>query len=315
MKEVKWINYSRGYAIILMVLCHAISGVENLNIEFDIFWSTVAKIALLFHMQLFFVISGYLYARKKNYSLQVIKNKAIDLLIPYFIFNFIYTIIGIATNNPDYNFNTFLLSIICPVKHFCFIYVLFFIYVISIIMDKIINNNLIQISIFLIIYMLFDNYMKGFAFPISKIIYYGIFFLLGKYVFENNIIDSLKKYRYIIYFIFCFLALTILLKLSSDKSIYILCALSGTYTFCYIASKFKLKSIEYIGKNTIYIYLIHSLFLKFSRNLIILFTNNITLIILTTTLIGVLFPTIISIFAKKIVFLNIFFFPRKIKEN
>ena len=78
-KQIEWINILRGFAIILIVLGHAIGYSKKLNI-LTIYLSS-------FYVPLFFFISGYLHNEDKKEELIVfIKRKAKRILIPYFVF-------------------------------------------------------------------------------------------------------------------------------------------------------------------------------------------------------------------------------------
>ena len=76
------IDLYRGLLIILVVLGHS---AEN----------TVHDIIFLFHMPLFFVISGYLMNRKKLLDVGYLYNKYLVLIVPYITYLFLdFTLIG-----------------------------------------------------------------------------------------------------------------------------------------------------------------------------------------------------------------------------
>lgn len=78
-KQIEWINILRGFAIILIVLGHAIGYSKKLNI-LTIYLSS-------FYVPLFFFISGYLHNEDKQENLKFFcKRKAKKILIPYFVF-------------------------------------------------------------------------------------------------------------------------------------------------------------------------------------------------------------------------------------
>lgn len=56
-----WLTIAKGYGIILVVLGHAISGAWAY--ENNLIWSNIYSLIALFHMPLFFIISGYLYQK------------------------------------------------------------------------------------------------------------------------------------------------------------------------------------------------------------------------------------------------------------
>ncbi|ACC84819.1 acyltransferase family protein [Nostoc punctiforme] len=77
-QRIEWIDCWKGLAIITVVVGHIVNPVSKY-----IFW---------FHMPLFFFISGYLYSKKTDYS-AFFKKKLLHLLVPYFSFLFLFTLL------------------------------------------------------------------------------------------------------------------------------------------------------------------------------------------------------------------------------
>lgn len=78
-KRIEWVDIAKGIGIICVVIGHT-----------EISDTLFGRIIYLFHMPLFFYISGYLYKKQENMKAHL-KNKSIQLLIPYFVFLFIFT--------------------------------------------------------------------------------------------------------------------------------------------------------------------------------------------------------------------------------
>lgn len=75
MERIAWIDIAKGIGIILVVFGHV-----NFVSEIDY---NIIRIIYMFHMPLFFFLSGYLY--KKNTDMKgLVKNKFQKLMIPYF---------------------------------------------------------------------------------------------------------------------------------------------------------------------------------------------------------------------------------------
>ncbi|MFV0418424.1 MAG: acyltransferase family protein [Dysgonomonas sp.] len=75
MERIVWIDIAKGIGIILVVLGHV-------NYVSDIDYN-ILRLVYMFHMPLFFFLSGYLY--KKNTDIKgLVKNKFQQLMIPYF---------------------------------------------------------------------------------------------------------------------------------------------------------------------------------------------------------------------------------------
>ena len=84
--RLEWIDVIKGFAIICMLISHAIPGYDN----------AVKNWITAFNMPLFFVVSGYLKAfRKREYGYHEIglylKKQFISLGVPYLLFCLLYT--------------------------------------------------------------------------------------------------------------------------------------------------------------------------------------------------------------------------------
>ena len=66
------IDILKGIGIFSVIAGHVVPGFAS-------------EMMFLFHMPLFFMVSGYLFKADSNHS-QFLKNKAISLLIPYFVY-------------------------------------------------------------------------------------------------------------------------------------------------------------------------------------------------------------------------------------
>lgn len=83
MERSKWIDVYKGIGIILVVAGHIFDGL-------------IRDLIFLFHMPLFFFISGYLY-KPKNYFNYFTK-KSLSLLIPYFSFLIVFSVLYFFIN-------------------------------------------------------------------------------------------------------------------------------------------------------------------------------------------------------------------------
>lgn len=72
--RVEWIDIVRGIAIILIITGHSIIGYDK---------TFFAAMIYAVHVPVFFVLSGYLFKKRKN-IIQYIKHLSLTLLLPYF---------------------------------------------------------------------------------------------------------------------------------------------------------------------------------------------------------------------------------------
>ncbi|MCI1030805.1 acyltransferase family protein [Raoultella terrigena] len=90
-KTYDWVDTAKGIGILLVIAGHTIGG-------------NISKIIYLFHMPLFFFLSGYLYTIKPEFTF--FKNRVQKLLIPYVIYLFIFSsmiIIKMILNNYGFD--------------------------------------------------------------------------------------------------------------------------------------------------------------------------------------------------------------------
>lgn len=92
MKRIEWIDIARGIAIIFVIIGHSLG---------NYFSSYFANLIYVFHMPIFFILSGYLY-KPKNKK-RFLKSSLFNLIIPYIgtvILAFLLFTIYKLCNNP-----------------------------------------------------------------------------------------------------------------------------------------------------------------------------------------------------------------------
>ena len=276
-KRIEWIDIAKGIGIILVVIGH-ISQIEVLN---DIIYS--------FHMPLFFIISGYLYKRKENFT----KGKFKKILIPYLAFSiisFIYWVfierkirgqdispvkmcanIFLARGGDDnYIFNVVLWFLPC----------LFMTENIFYMLESKLNGKtlglIVLISSFVgYIYTKITSVRLPFCLDIVflAIVFFYIGYELKKWI-ESSITKKVNKNNLImsIQLLVC-IAMVIAFSIIEDGanmnnlkikyySIFFLTAIIGSYTIYLIANMIvrngiKVEFLKFIGKNSLYIMCIH----------------------------------------------------------
>ena len=104
-KRVGWIDFLRGFSMILILAFHTEVYYKNCNTPYYIY-TTNAII-------LFYFISGYLFFRYKTYEYKKrIKNIVRSLLLPYFIFTSLIAIPKIVIRNDEINLIEIIINII-----------------------------------------------------------------------------------------------------------------------------------------------------------------------------------------------------------
>lgn len=314
-KNINWISISRMVGIVLVVLGHSITGA---NADMNKFWEIVLLLINSFHMPLFFVVSGFLFYKGKYCRTYggFIRNKFLDLMLPYFFLSAIYVVLGEVTGDDIYTFENLRRCIYNPMSHFWFLYTLFFVTVISFTLIEVLNVNvkvmLIVNVILLIVINIFRINLWQYEFPIYKILYYNIFFCFGCILKQIDYNGMINKRQLVCLIAIYFICLLIIYLKKSNVAINIVCAMVGTLILFSFSSKFNNKIFIYIGNNTMPIYLIHSLFLNFTRKMFYIIENNKSVIVILTTVLGLIVPLFIcKIFSKSKIY-NFLFYPRRL---
>ena len=71
-KRIEWIDIARGIAILFVIIGHSLG---------NYFSSYFANLIYVFHMPIFFVLSGYLYRRKNKKNF--LHSSFFNLIMPY----------------------------------------------------------------------------------------------------------------------------------------------------------------------------------------------------------------------------------------
>lgn len=99
--RIKWIDMSRGVAIVLVVLGHVIGNAQAASTISGHTWEIIHDIIYSFHMPLFFFMSGCVNYKKSIFSYRdCIRTYGIrfaSLLIPYVIFSTLYLALKVFT--------------------------------------------------------------------------------------------------------------------------------------------------------------------------------------------------------------------------
>lgn len=135
--RVIWIDGMKLFACILVVLGHLYMSLASAGwIPSDaLYYCYPVQTVYTFHVPLFFVCSGYLYQRKQTeYTVtshwKNIKNKALSLGVPYFVFSLITLVLKIVFADSVNNQATPILRTLFwePIAPYWYLYTLFFIF-------------------------------------------------------------------------------------------------------------------------------------------------------------------------------------------
>lgn len=272
MKRDQSIDALRALAIYLVVLGHF---VQSTIIDYDN--NLLFKFIYSFHMPLFVFISGYLTYRDENLSLKFIKSRFNSLLLPYFSWMVISTIV-FSIKNED-NFGEFILkSFLYPDNGLWYLWVLYFMHILYYLSKKIKKiNELFSMFILSVLALLIS-----FVFNIGNIFAFKtLAFLLPYYILgllanknQNLFIKTYKTWLIILPFFLILVyywrridAIEINYKYSNStvfiyiyKSIVALMGVVISVGMIKTINKFN-DTILFVGKNTLPIYAMNFYFL------------------------------------------------------
>lgn len=264
-------NYPwRGIAIIMVVISHNIIHVGNFG---------------AMAVGLFFLFSGYGLQIKYNKNVEWDKNyfrhKLNTIILPFFIFNVLYSIFHIAYMGENIeNIYEFFKYFFCLkfMSFGWFIYILFILYIVFYIIYKMKIND--KIKFFLNIIMVFILtvslyllkfgswwYISLIGYIIGTILAYNE--KLFKKNFSNKIVNIILLVNIIIFIIsFIIINKYNLIEGNLPGVLKLIQIILFCITYIIFSLKYTIKNrfLDYVGKNTLLIYLIHPIFILLLKN-------------------------------------------------
>lgn len=299
--RLEFLDNAKGIAIILMVYGHVELGIRYTGVIPNyVAFKYITNLIYTFHMPLFFAISGYLLSKlgNKRKFLSELKRNTSKIAVPYLIWKNVFTatklLIPSQINFPAQPFS--LLSIILPSAHYWYLFVLYFIKIMSSFLTK--RANLTVILISAVSYLLLPNYynwaLNLFFFTLGRAIHdYGIS-LKWSSSKSHIAVCILSGFAFLVY---AHLAIT---QFTFQFSM--IAALFGVALTIQLSQLFSSTVICWIGKNTLPIYILHVFFTAAFRIVLsnYLHFNNTIVHVVCGTLIGIIGPLAIIIMAERL---------------
>ncbi|MBE6825213.1 MAG: acyltransferase [Ruminococcaceae bacterium] len=317
------LDIAKGIAIIPVVLAHTISPVMEGHRILHFLYIFIYGIIL----PIFFVTSGYLSTKlvtKPMSRLELTKQRAVRLLLPYFVWAVIYLPMKIVMSqhvrfSSEYKWYTILLGN-NPDGQLWFLYVMF---IVSLIMILFVTKK--NLTVFTVVFMIASvfapaiPYSIGFtSIALNFSLYQMGFFFLGTFfamhfeyekVTNNKLVFIISVAELIAY------AVVLYIK---DTKVWYLEAISATcliYTILFVSnllSKTKLnKALTYLGKKSMEIYILHAPLLVIGRIILPKVIANDYLYVLIMTVSVITLSILISIVINKIKIARLLLFGSK----
>lgn len=326
--RLNWIDYAKGIGIILVVLGHVIKGLITVKLVDPTFAFYSVNFLYSFHMPLFFMLSGYFFLpsflRRDNKSFMI--NKVKTILYPFVIWSLLQTSIEVLLSRYTNNHETPDVILTClyqPRSIFWFLFALFFINLFLTVVYNISKKHAILISI--IIWIIYINLPVTFG-SFDKTFIHLLYFVVGIILYKNESLRQMildKAYFFIISAVVFSISLYFFYSYPHDTWFNLLFPqLSGSFFVIYIsqrlAKKSYLKFLEYLGVNSLIIYLQHLLTGNGVRIILhkVFHIDNTVIHIISGLLLGIIIPLIIYKIAKKTKWLSwLFEFPKGSQKN
>lgn len=210
----------KAFCITIVVIGHCIQYGSGLNyLKEELFFDNILfKLIYSFHMPLFMIISGYLFAYSitRNWA-KVLFQKVRSLILPIFSWAFIPCFFFIITNlNGDLSFQQLItLYFNTATHHLWFIWAVFYCSIIVLCIYHLFNNSIfVYILLFIVSFFITDSHNIGlykFMYP-----YFVIGFLYNIKNLKNKLDHNTTKNAFIIFALVFFI-----LFLFYNKSTYI----------------------------------------------------------------------------------------------
>lgn len=258
-RRIDYIDYAKGIAIILVLVCH---------IRGAYYADSIQNIIALFHNSTFFLISGVLFSIKSNNSMGEFLTKKIKRLIkPFCVWIIIYSILIMLVTN-QYN----VLSTLVYFANCLWFLPILFIGLLELYLIYYFKVNLGIVFVIQLVSIIVVSYYSSF---VAKMMAYALIVICGQYL--SKLIQSKSEFFVLIVLglcIFCmckYISMEDINSASGWKLLIFLFAqfLGGIVVINFskrISSKCMLKWLKSCGENSIYIYILHILGIFYIQN-------------------------------------------------
>ena len=324
MKRNVLVDRLKGYACFLVLFGHVIMGIRLAGIDIpQVFWG-MEKFIWSFHVALFLFLSGVVYKvtgewKGKKTKVGFILHKLYNLGIPYVVFSVVYVMINsfVGEANTGFALTDILYIWKNPIAQYWFLYALFFLFCIWTVLSGKLKNWQISVLVILIGYLF--PYI-GISLGCMEVVFYSaLAFGIGTFI-------DFEKLTKVSFWVKCLIvcahiAVGILFVVMNKieepliKEIMMLLGIYSSVLFISIMQNSKIiaRFLDFVNKYSFQIYLLHTIFTAGIR--IVLLRMNISrwwIHVVLGTVCGLVFSVLAAVIAKKVKFLNFFFFPAKV---
>lgn len=307
-KRIIYLDFIRGIAIVMIVLGHSLRGIHEFGLQIYGF-EHIDLLLYSIHLPIIFFLSGYsesmfgkLNCGEISYK-EYLKKNFVSLYIPYIIFSYVFWCIKffVFSGNTEATILDLFLMPFIGKWHLWYLLSLLLIKAIFGLFESKKNKITYSIVLFLLIYA--SNMI--FNFTILEWLSFGIFYTIGFMIHEYKL-EANNKILLICFIsiVLCFLTNILFLKDLNINRVFL--GLPLTFILNYYFSK--LNSIikyAYIGKNSLVVYLVHTLFTSSIRVALDYFgINSIFIHVLAGVMLSIILSLAIILVYKKVKIFN-----------
>ena len=330
-----WIDIVKGLAIIFVVIGHVVTSYHNSGLlkEAKAF-NFVCDFLYTFHMPLFFAISGYLNNKtQRDEPLgRAVARRCVVYGIPYVVFSVVaygLKVVAAAVVNSKLEFLDLLLIPIYPISSLWFIYALLLVSVLQLILKNLFGRKRYGYAVLLVSLLVKivahwigtlevvknSSFSQCILFDVAK---YWFWYVLGEWsvqILTEEKRQQLSKISNGICVVATILFAGVVYITPSNVLLDVIMSLVGTVLCCIWAMKISQSRIlEYLGKQTFPIYLLHGYVVSFAR--VVLSRLHIPLMggvvpLVVCTVLGIILPLVAYGITTKIRGLDFVFYPGK----
>ena len=313
----------KGYACFLVLFGHVIMGIRLAGIPIPAFFEGLEKFIWSFHVALFLFLSGVVYKetggwKSKRTRLGFVLHKLCSLGIPYVVFSAVYIVINsmVGQTNNQSSLRDILFIWKTPVAQYWYLHALFFLFLIWTILSKWLPGWIITLCVVSVGYIapLLDIDFGSFSVVFSSALVFG----LGTILNFSDLTKPGIKFNGVVVLAHIVIGVCLVVANWIEAPFAMeFMMIFGVYASVALISmignwKPVAAFLTFMNRYSFQTYLLHTIFTAGIR--IVMLRLGITwwwLHVLVGTACGIGFSVLASEIAKRIKFLNFFFFPTK----
>lgn len=318
-----WVDYVKVFACLLVLLGHFVQSMVKVGIIpennlFEWFNGTI----YFFHVNLFFICSGYLYQKNEcrrtfRDRIDSIYKKALNLGIPYLVFSTITYLLKYLFSN-DVNeqvSNYFHVIFNAPLSPYWYLYALFFIFLVShVFTGK--KDMIFSVVIAVLLYYITAIPMLNVPYCVYITFLWIIWFVLGQAIFVlKEFVGNRMRFNRVLGIILgsFFLILSFFFYNTESKTIVLVLGLVACISITFLIMDCpKSKVLSFFSKYTFQIYLMHTIFASCMRIILLkLDIGNVFVHFVLGLFASIFGPIIISVILGRTFAFNAILYPVK----